>query len=435
MAQPVSDDHRNLKLGQLSLVCLVVANMIGVGVFTTSGFALAELGSPHRVMLAWLTGGLVALTGALSYAGLARRVVESGGEYVFLARLVHPLAGFVAGWVSLLAGFTAAIAFAALALEAYAAPFFPPWLPPNALAIAVIGLAAVLHGSRVEAGAAAQNAVVLLKLGLILGFVAYASVVGVATRPPPPPRATPFSASAFAGTLVWISLSYSGFNAAVYVAGEAKQAATNVPRALWLGTMLVTGIYLALNAIFLYLPPYNAVVSRADVAAAAALAIGGPTLEVAIRALIMLALLTSVFAMMMAGPRVYARMADDKLFPAYFRYRGPAPRAAIALQAGFAMVIVLVTDLRGLLGYLGFTLSLSAAATVAALFVQRRGEGAAHAPVVGYPFTPALFIGATLLFAALGARRNPAELIAAVITLASGSLVYVILARRKRSGA
>lgn len=434
MAQPGSDDHRNLTLGQLSLVCLVVANMIGVGVFTTSGFALAELGSPHRVMLAWLAGGLVALTGALSYAGLARRVVESGGEYVFLARLVHPLAGFMAGWVSLLAGFTAAIAFAALAFEAYAAPFFPPWLPPNTLAIAVIGLTAVLHGSKVEAGAATQDALVLLKLGLILGFMAYALVAGVAAHPPPP-RAMPFSAGAFAGTLVWISLSYSGFNAAVYVAGEAKQAATNVPRALWLGTMLVTGIYLALNAIFLYLPPYSAVVNRADVAAAAALAIGGPTLEATIRALIMLALLTSVFSMMMAGPRVYARMADDKLFPACFRYRGPAPRAAIALQAGLAVAIVLVTDLRGLLGYLGFTLSLSAAATVGALFVKRRGEGSARAPVVGYPFTPALFIGATLLFAALGARSNPAELIAAVITLASGSLVYAILARRKRSGA
>ena len=269
-------------------------------------------------MLAWLTGGLVALTGALSYAGLVRLVRESGGEYVFLARLVHPLAGFMAGWVSLLAGFTAAIAFAALAFEAYAAPFFPPWLPPHALAITVIGLAAVLHGSRVEAGVAAQNAVVLLKLGLILGFVAYAAVVGVATRPPPP-SAMPFSASAFAGTLVWISLSYSGFNAAVYVAGEAKRAVTNVPRALWLGTTLVTGIDPVLNMIFLYLPPYNAVVNRADVAAAAALAIGGPTLEAAIRALIMLALLTSVFSMMMAGPRVYARMADDKLFPACFR--------------------------------------------------------------------------------------------------------------------
>lgn len=431
-AAPAGGDH--LKLGQLTLVCLVVANMIGVGVFTTSGFALAELGSPHRVMLAWLIGGLVALAGALSYAGLARRVLESGGEYVFLARLVHPLAGFVAGWVSLLAGFTGAIALAALAFEAYAAPLLPEWLPPNTLAITVIALASFLHGARVEAGAVAQNTVVLLKLGLILGFIAYALFAGAATGPPAPAPAMPFSVSAFAGALVWISLSYSGFNAAVYVAGEARQAAANVPRALWLGTLLVTGIYLALNATFLYLPPYAAVVNRADVAAAAAFAIGGTALEAAIRAVIMLALLTSVFSMMMAGPRVYARMADDGLFPAFCRFEGPAPRAAIALQAGLAVAVVLITDLRGLLAYLGFTLSLSAAATVAALFLPpRRRERAARADVAGYPFTPVLFVGATLLFAALAARRSPAELIAAVITLASGSMVYAILAWRKRS--
>jgi APA family basic amino acid/polyamine antiporter len=429
-AQPHSN-HFQPKLGQLSLVCLVVANMIGVGVFTTSGFALADLGSPHRVMLAWLVGGLIALAGALCYGGLARRVPESGGEYVLLARLVHPLAGFLAGWVSLLAGFTGAIAFAALAFEAYAAPFLSPALAPNVAAISLIAVAAVLHGVRVETGVATQNAIVILKLVLILAFVIYASVAGGAALAAPP--VAPLSASAFAGALVWISFSYSGFNAAVYVTGEARNAAASVPRALWVGTLLVTAIYLVLNAIFLFFAPYAAVAGRADVAAAAALAIGGPDLEVAIRAVIVLALVTSVFAMMMVGPRVYARMADDGLFPGIDGYHGSAPRTAIALQAGLAIVVVLVTDLRGLLGYLGFTLSLSAAATVAALFGRRHGETSSLAPVPGYPFTPAFFIGATLLFAALAARRSPAELAAAVITLGSGTLVYAILARR-RSG-
>jgi APA family basic amino acid/polyamine antiporter len=419
------------KLGPFSLVCLVVANMIGVGVFTTSGFALADLGSPQRVMFAWLVGGLIALTGALSYAGLARSVPQSGGEYVFLARLVHPLAGFVAGWVSLLAGFTGAIAFAALALEAYAAPLLPFPIPTNSGAIAVIALAAILHGVRVETGAAAQNAVVTLKLVLILAFVIYALAVGVIASSPTP--APSFSLGAFAQTLVWISLSYSGFNAAVYVAGEARDATTDVPRALWLGTTLVTSIYLVLNAIFLFLAPYSAVAGRADVAAIAARVIGGPGLEAVVRVIIIVALLTAVFAMMMAGPRVYAQMAHDRLFPGMYRYAGPAPRAAIALQAGLAVIVVLVTDLRGLLGYLGFTLSLSAAATVAALFMRRRGERSI-AQVPGYPFTPAIFIVATLLFAVLAARRNPWELAAAVVTLASGTLVYAILARRRSSG-
>lgn len=404
--------------------------MIGVGVFTTSGFALADLGSPRLVMLAWIAGGLIAFTGALSYAGLARRVAESGGEYVFLARLVHPLAGFVAGWVSLLAGFTAAIAFAALAFEAYAAPFLPAWLPANGGAVGIVALTAILHGARVQAGATAQNAVVIVKLALITAFVIYAAAAGMAAPPPPPPPPPPFSAAAFAGSLVWISLSYSGFNAAVYVSGEARRAA-EVPRALWLGTALVTLVYLALNAIFVLLAPYEAVAGRADVAAAAAAAIGGPVLETTIRVIVVLALVTSVFSMMMAGPRVYARMAGDGVLPQALAYRGAAPRAAIALQAALAVLVVLASDLRSLLGYLGFTLSLSAAATVAALFA-RRGTAAPRPAVPGYPLTPAVFIGATLLLAALAARRSPVELAAAVVTVASGCLLYAILARRRR---
>jgi APA family basic amino acid/polyamine antiporter len=427
----LSSGRRNPGLGQLSLVCLVVANMIGVGVFTTSGFALAELGSAHRVMLAWVVGGLIAFTGALSYAGLAQRVLESGGEYVFLARLVHPLAGFVAGWVSLLAGFTAAIAFAALAFETYAAPLLPVAVPANALAIAIIALSAVLHGVRVQTGAAAQNAVVLLKLALIGAFIIYCLAAGLASPPPAPPPASEFSMAAFAGVLVWVSLSYSGFNAAVYVTGEAREAGRTVPRALSIGTLLVTGVYLLLNAAFLYLAPHAAVAGRADVAAAAALAIGGPWLETAIRVVIMLALTTSVFSMMMAGPRVYARMADDGFFPRAWGYRGAAPRAAIALQAVLAVAVVLISDLRGLLGYLGFTLSLSAAATVAALFIRRGGEG--PPPVPGYPFTPAIFIAATLIFAALAARRSPVELTAALVTIGSGCLVYAILGLGRRA--
>ena len=415
-------------LGLISLVSLVVANMIGAGVFTTSGFALADLGSAHRVMLAWLIGGVIALCGALSYAGLVRRITESGGEYVFLARLVHPVAGFVAGWVSLLAGFTAAIAFAALAFETYAAALFPAELPDGGLAILVIVLAAVLHGLRVETGAVAQNAVVILKLGLIGAFLVYAGNAGISDPPATVPAPVePVSFGAFAGALVWISLSYSGFNAAVYVAGEATEARINVPRALWLGTLLVTFLYIALNAVFVYLPPAEAVANRPDVAAAAALAIGGEPAALAVRSVIGLALVTSVFSMVMAGPRVYARMAEDGLFPRVFRYRGRAPRSAIALQAGLAVVVVLVADLKELLSYLGFTLSLSAAATVSALFLVRRREGPAAAPVTGYPVTPALFIGATLVFAVLAARRNPTELAAAVITIVSGCAVFYLL--------
>ena len=413
-------------LGFTSLVCLIIANMIGAGVFTTSGFALADLGTANRVMAAWVVGGVIAICGALSYAGLVRHITDSGGEYLFLSRLIHPLAGFIAGWVSLLAGFTGAIAFAARAFETYAFPTRPDWLPNGAAAAGMVLVAALLHGIKVQTGAAAQNFVVFLKVALLIGFLAFSASVAVSQGMAPAPSAPmPFSLSVFAGSLVWISLSYSGFNAAVYVAGEAKDAQRAAPRALVVGTLIVTVLYIALNAAFVYLPPLEAVVGQEAVAAAAAQAIGGAPAALAIRFVTVLALITSVFSLVMAGPRVYARMADDGVFPSFFRFGGAgAPTAAIMAQAGLAILLILVSDLRGLLSYLGFTLSVSAALTVASLFLIARREGRAAVGVWGYPFTPVFYVAATLILAAIAGRRSPIELLTMIITLVSGSLVY-----------
>jgi APA family basic amino acid/polyamine antiporter len=413
-------------LGLTSLVCLIIANMIGAGVFTTSGFALADLGSANRVMAAWVVGGIIALCGAMSYAGLVRHMTESGGEYLFLSRVIHPVAGFIAGWVSLLAGFTGAIAFAAQAFETYAFPTRPEWVPAGAAASAMVLLAAVLHGVRVETGAAFQNFIVFLKVAMLLVFIAFAAWVAVDVGPAPVAAAAPpFSVATFAGSLVWISLSYSGFNAAVYVAGEAKDAQRNAPKALLIGALIVTVLYIALNAAFVYLPPFDVVVGKADVAAAAAQAIGGAPAALGIRAVTVVALITSVFSLVMAGPRVYARMAEDGVFPQFFRFGGgSAPTAAIAAQALLAVGVIALSDLRGLLAYLGFTLSLSGALTVASLFVIARRHGRQAVVVWGYPLTPILYVAATLVLAGIAGQRQPLELLAAVITIVSGSVVY-----------
>ena len=413
-------------LGLFSLICLIVANMVGAGVFTTSGFALGDLGSAHRVVAAWIVGGVIAIAGAVSYGGLVRRMTESGGEYLFLSRVIHPVAGFIAGWVSLLAGFTGAIAFAARTFETYAFPTRPAWLPDGAAAIGMVALAALLHGFRVQAGAVTQNIAVVLKVVMIGGFLAFAAYVAAAQgAAPAPPPAMPFSIAAFAGSLVWISLSYSGFNAAVYVAGEARDAQRNAPRALLIGTAFVTVLYVALNAAFVYLPPFESVVGREDVAAAAAQAIGGATAAFAIRFITVVALVTSVFSLIMAGPRVYARMAEDGVFPRFFRFGGHgAPTAAIVGQAVFAIIVILLSDLRGLLGYLGFTLSLSAALSVASLFILARREGRQAISVPGYPFTPIFYVGVTLVLAGIAGSRDTMQLMAAIVTIVSGSIVY-----------
>ncbi len=415
-------------LGLFSLVCLIIANMVGAGIFTTSGFALGDLGSANRVLAAWVVGGVIALCGAVSYGGLVRRMTESGGEYLFLSRMIHPVAGFIAGWVSLLAGFTGAIAFAARAFETYAFPTPPDWMPSGLAACAVVVVAAALHGARVRTGAIAQNVAVVLKVTLIVGFLLFAAYVATTQgAAPAPPVASPFSLTVFAGSLVWISLSYSGFNAAVYVAGEAKDAQRNAPRALWIGTAVVTALYVALNAAFVCLPPFEAVVGREDVAAAAALAIGGQPAALAVRAITMVALVTSVFSLVMAGPRVYARMADDGVFPRFFRFgRTGAPTMAILGQAALAIVVILMSDLRGLLGYLGFTLSISAALSVASLFLIAKREGRQAVAVWGYPFTPLFYVAVTLVLAALAGWRDPLQLLAAVVTIVSGSVVYYL---------
>jgi amino acid transporter len=420
------------KYGLASAAALVVASMVGSGVFTTSGYLLADLGSADRVMLAWLCGGVVALCGALSYGGLARAIPESGGEYTFLREGIHPLAGFLAGWISLLAGFTAPIAIAALALEAYAGPLFGLELPHGLLGGSAIAFAFAMHGLR-RAGVLLQNATVLFKLLLIVAFV----ILGWTSGGPPPPgmaevSVPPFSLAAFAASLVWVSFSFSGWNAAVYVAGEVRQPERNLRRALLWGAGVVFLCYLALNAVFLRSVPAEQLAGREEVAALAAEALGGAPLHAAISGLVLLCLFSSISSMMMAGPRVYARMADHGFLPGRLRFSGEVPTAAVAFQGLLAGALLFVADLRELLGYAGFTLSLSAAATACVLFPLRRARGAAAFPVPGFPWVTILFVGTTLWSSFFLVTREPLHALWGLLTIVSGLPLY-FLARRRAS--
>lgn len=411
--------------GFWTLTFLVVANMLGAGVFTTSGFTLASLRSPSLVLWAWLAGGLVALCGAYSYGLLVRRHPVSGGEYAFLSRAMHPSIGFVAGWVSLLAGFSGAIAFAALSFETYCRP---DAIPPRVIAVGVILAGALAHGLNRGLGAGIQNAAVALKLLFLSAFLALG--VWSATTSEWQGAALGGGTSggslalAFAQALVWISLSYSGFNAAVYVAGEAESPGV-VSRALLAGTGLVTVLYLSLNSIFVLAPPPEAIAGQADVAARAAEWIGGRSHATAVRGVIALALLTSVLSMMMAGPRVYGRMAEDGLLPSWFIVRPHRTWPAVLLQTVLALILVLAGSVQALLGYLGLTLSLCAAASVAGLFCgdpARRVRGFSR-------IAPAGFVVATLTSGALLAIRDPWQAAGTFVTLLLGLAAYAVSRR------
>lgn len=402
-------------LGLVSATALVIASMVGTGVFTTSGYLLADLKSRWAVLAVWLIGGILAALGALSYGALARRMPESGGEYFFLSRTIHPALGFLAGWISLLVGFSAPLAAVAVAFGEYTKTWLPGWPPQLTGSIVLIVLAAV-HALHVQRGAWIQNGAVLVKLFVILLFVGFAATrlrlqSEIVTAPAP--------LSAFAVALVWVSFSYAGWNAAVYVGAEINNPERNLPRSLLFGTAIVTLLYFALNTIFLFSVPPESLAGKLDVGRIAAEAMGGPTFAHIVIALVCLALLTSASSFLMAGPRVYARMADDGCFPRWLATtRGP-PRAAIIFQLAIALLLLWTATYESLLTYIGFALGLCTAATVFGLILLRRREGPALR-VPGWPWVPAVFLISTLVITILTIAGRPRESLIALATIAIG---------------
>lgn len=430
-------------IGIGSAAALVAGNMIGAGVFTTSGFALADLGSRGAVLLAWVLGGVIALCGALSYAALAERIPGNGGEYLFLSRAVHPLAGFLAGWVSLLAGFTAPIAVAAHGLEAYVSAGIGVAIPSGVVGTAAILIAGLSHGIARGPGLRLQNLAVGLKLVAIAVFVVGGGLVLIAgangdggghlasdvLHGVGSPGAVAVTLPAFAVTLVWISFAYSGWNAAVYVAGELEAPETTLPRALVVATVGVTLLYLALNAVFLFAAPIPSLAGKAEIGAIAAEALGGAWIRAALSGIVALGLFTSISAMVMVGPRVYAQMAADGVLPGWLAAASDAPRTAVWLQVSLALAAFFVGGLRDLLLYVGFLLGLSAAATVACLFRGFvRGEGIGPR-VPGFPWVPLVFIVLTLGGAGFMLAREPMQGVAGLVTLCAGLVAHRLSSR------
>ena len=413
-------------LGLTSATAVVAASMIGAGVYTTSGFSIASFDSPWIVVATWVIGGIVAVCGAIGYASLARRFTESGGEYLFLSKTLHPAAGVMAGWVSVLAGFTGPIAVAAMTLEVYAggSRWVGTSFPAGSIACGAILAAAVLHSISVRPSARVQDVVVALKLLLLLGLVQIAATVPRSDWQGwlPAPDAPAFSWASFATALLYVSFSYSGFNAAIYIAGEVRDAETNVPRAMVGGTVIVAALYVLLNAAFVLIPPREAIAMQPDVAVAAATEIGGDWLSTAVRVIIVVSLATSVSALIMTGPRVYAKMADDGFLPGLFRFQNRVPLRAIWIQAAASMAVVVWSDLKSLLEYLGFTLMLCTALTVSMVLPDRQASlfGSTRLPRIA----AAVYVIASLLTATVAAFDKPLGALAALITIGFGIAMF-----------
>lgn len=438
------------KLGLWTAAALVVANMIGVGIFGSTGFQAADLHDGGTILVAWLVGGVLALAGAACYGELGAMMPRAGGEYVYLREAFHPAVGAMSGWVSLLAGFSAPIASSALLFGKYTGVVVPPLgeaLGARGLGIALVLAMTVLHAFDTTIGGRVQAAFTAIKVLLIAVFVGAGLTLGTGDWSHFDVRGAGLGnvgTEAFALSLYWVMLAYSGWNAAAYLASDLDRPQRTLPRALLFGTGLVMALYLLANVTFLYaLSPETLAGAGGtgpvvEVGAAAGTALFGARIGDMFATLIALALISSVSAMVMAGPRVYASMAEDGALPRVLAARNTrgVPAVAVVAQGVLACAFILIGDLKSLVQYIGFTLSVFAALAVTAVIVLRVRRPDAPRPYRAtlYPLTPLLFVAVSAWAAYVQIRWNPTNAALGGGTIVLGAVVYW-LAERFRSPA
>ena len=432
MTKPPADPPPTL--GVVSGSLLIMANMIGVGVFTTTGYMLSALQSVPAILLAWALGGLAAVCGALSYAELGAAIPRNGGEFQLLSRIYHPLLGFLAGWVALVVGFAAPLAFYAHVFGDYLSQLLP--ISPLLAGTGLVVVFAVTHALSVGQGVWVHSLATLLKLLLILLLVGLGFLKGDPARlfsGAGPPLSAAVWQSAFAVQLVYVSFSYSGWNAAAYLLGEFHNPQRDVPRVVLWGTGLVTLLYVALNAAFLVAAPPDQLAGREDIARVAATHLLGEGGGKFVSLLIALGLVSTASANLLTGPRVYEAMGrrHPRLAWLSVRRAGGGPVCAIALQSVLALGMLVSASFETLMAYIGVTLSLSAATTVLGLFVLRRREPGLTRPyrVIGYPFTPLVFLLLEGWMIGHALWNQPVTAAWTVGTLLCGAVLYVVVGR------
>jgi len=421
---------------------LVAGNMIGTGVFTSLGFQVMDFPGGFSIALLWVLGGVIALCGAASYAELGAMFPRSGGEYHLLRKAWHPLAGFLAGWLSLTVGFAAPVALACSAFGAYASgAFFGGSESARfACALGVLVATTAAHLASVRVSGRFQLAATAVKLAALAGLVAagwLAAPVDGASLLPQPGEAARLGQPAFAVALFFVAYSYSGWNAAVYIAGELENPARDLPKALLAGTAMVTVLYVLFNTALLRSTPVELLRGQVDVGLVAARHLFGETGGRAMGGLIAAGLVSAVSAMMWAGPRVAASMGEDwaRLAPLARKSAGGVPWVATLWQMALATVFLGAGGFREVLTYTEFTLSLSTFLTVAGLFWLRWRQPGLPRPFRcwGYPFTPLVFLLATgyalVRFATSPDQASKSWL--GLATVAAGAIVYLWVRPRR----
>jgi APA family basic amino acid/polyamine antiporter len=428
-----SSVQRTSGLGLWSGIGLVASSMIGVGVLVSAGWASSVLG-PGEILLAWLVGGVIAMAGARAYAGLAEIIPRSGGEYRFLSDLLHPAVGYMAGWTSLVLGFSAPVAFSAAMADSYAATFSS--LPGHSVGIAIICGATLLGVVSTRASQRTQDVLAFAKIVLLAGFVLVGMIYGAKDWPTWQPEKvhTGFPLSDFLGQLLWVAVAYSGWNTAVYAAEEFKDPRRTVPRAMVLGTLMVMILYLVVNWVFVANLTQGELASwRGAGGDGSKITLGhlivkdlvGPLGATVMSAFVVLSMISSTSAMTVAGPRVYAAMARDGFLPrAFVGEPGKPPVWSTLLQGALALVLLLTHSFDLLVENVGAVLTFSTALTALALLRARwlPPKGLSPDPIGGMAVACALlyFVASAYTLWAAAEQRPMRLLWIALVVVGSG---------------
>lgn len=420
-----------------SATILVIANMIGTGVFTTLGFQLEGVHSPFSAIMLWVVGGIVSFCGALSYGELGAMMPRSGGEYAYLTEIYHPAVGFLSGAVSILVGFGAPIALAAMAFGRYSGVVFPG-ANETVVAVGAIVVLTFVHLVDVQFGCKFQNVFTVGKILLIAAFIVAGFSMPHAQKIGLPVSLGDFKSvfnPAFAVGLVYVSFAYSGWNASAYIAGEMPRPERNLAISLFLGTLFVSVCYILLNLVFLLTVPAGELAGKIEVGSLSAKAIFGDGGVRLMTLLICVALISTLSSMIMVGPRVAGAMGEDMQVLEFLAVRNKrgVPVRAILIQSSVAILLALTSAFNFVLTYVGFTLTLFTFMAVLGVFVLRFREPYRKRPFKtwGYPFVPALYLAVNgWMFCYLFIQR-PLPSAFCLMTVASLLVLYKWLASRQ----
>lgn len=432
---------RKLKL--FSLTNIVIGDMIGAGIFTTSGLLLAQLHSPLLLLILWIVGGFIALSGALSYGELGANFPRAGGDYAFLSRLFSPLAGFLSGWVSFLVGFSAPVAASSLAFSEYLMRTLPDHALPHELeltkkviAISIILVFTGIHYFGLSGGSKIQNILTVLKIVLIMSLIITGFTYGEGSfehfRVETKGAIERANLKSIGLALMWIMFAYSGWNASTYVGSEVHHPVKNIPRSLIIGTFSVTVIYLLLNILYVYAVPPSEMEGVISIGGLTANKLFSQTLDQLFSLFIALILVSAISVLTLIGPRVYYAMAQSGHFfgLAGKVNRSRVPGISILMQSGLAILYVLSGTFDQIITFLSFSLGIFPILAVVGVFKLRiKKQSVLKMP--GYPLLPTLFIVFSLTILVLAFLERPVESSIAIGVIGTGIPAYYLLNRRK----